>query len=134
MSGLRWLCQWMVLAVGVGLIGGCSNPSSPGVEPEITNATDNFQYQVTDIRGYTHESTYSWQNTGASANVNQAATITHGSAMLILVDGDGAIVYSRSLADNGTFVSAAGVPGLWTIRVNYSDASGTVNFRVQRKT
>jgi hypothetical protein len=38
-------------------------------------------------------------------------------------------VYSRSLSDNGTFTSAAGTTGTWTIRVVFSGTSGTINFR-----
>ena len=129
----KMLCRSMVVIVGVALVAGCgNNPTSPGVQPEITNSVDNFQYQVTGIRNYTHTATYHWQNTGATATVNQATTVTSGSATLVLLDAGGAEVYSRSLAENGTFVSTAGTPGAWTIRVTYSAASATVNFRVQK--
>jgi hypothetical protein len=124
----------MVAVVTVTLVAGCSSPTGPGVQPEITNVTDNFQYQVTKIRNYTHQEMYVWQNTGAMATVNQATTVTGGNAVLVLLDGDGTVVYSRSLADNGTFTSASGVSGSWTIRVTYSSASATVNFRVQKAT
>ena len=134
MSALKWLCQSIAVVISVALVAGCSNPTSPGVQPEITNVADNFQYQVTKIRNYTHEDTYVWHNTGAMATVNQATTVTGGTAMLVLLDADGTVVYSRSLADNGTFTSASGVPGSWTIRVTYSAASATVNFRVQKAT
>jgi len=100
----------------------------------VTNATDDFQYQVTDVRSYTHEDNYTWQNTGGVANVNQSTTITGGSLTLVVLDHDGTQVYSRSLAENGTFVSSAGVPGSWTIRLTYTNASATVNFRVQKAT
>jgi hypothetical protein len=123
----------MVVVVSVVLVAGCGNsPTSPGVQLEITNATDNFQYQVTNVRNYTHETNYVWQNTGTTASVNQATTVTGGSATVVLLDADGTQVYSRSLAENGTFASTVGVAGSWTIRVTYSAASGTVNFRVQK--
>jgi len=41
-------------------------------------------------------------------------------------------VYSRSLADNGTFSSSAGAAGTWTIRVTYSSVDATVNFRADK--
>ena len=53
---------------------------------------------------------------------------------LVITDANGTQVYSRSLSDNGTFVTADGVAGTWTVRVTYNGASGTVNFRVQKKT
>jgi hypothetical protein len=77
---------------------------------------------------------YSWQNTGISANINQSTTVSAGNMTLVITDANGTQVYSRSLADNGTFVTADGVAGTWTIRVTYSSASGTVNFRAQKKT
>ena len=133
MRVLKAVWQTIVVVVSVVLVAGCSSsPTSPGVQPEITNVVDNFQYQVTKVRNYTNEKTYVWQNTGTKANVNQATTVTGGIATLVLLDANGVEVYSRSLTENGTFVSAAGVAGSWTIRVTYSAASGTVNFRVQK--
>ena len=60
---------------------------------------------------------YSWENTGTTATVDQSASIASGSATLVLRDANGVQVYSRSLADKGTFSSTAGTPGTWTVRV-----------------
>jgi hypothetical protein len=133
---MRWelLTRPFVLGLVVWVAGCDSDPVSPGVQPEISNLVDSFQYQVTDIRNYTHTDSYSWHNTGTQANVDQSAAVTAGAASLVLLDADGTQVYSRSLADNGSFTSAAGTTGTWTIRVTYQDASATVNFRVQKTT
>jgi len=40
-------------------------------------------------------------------------------------------MYTRNLMDNGTYASANGASGLWTIRVTLKNTYGTVNFRVQ---
>jgi hypothetical protein len=109
-----------------------SDAAAPGREPEIVNSTDNFQYQISDIESYSGTQTYSWENTGTIATVNQSASIAAGSATLVLRDADGVEVYSRSLADDGTFESAEGAAGTWTVRVVYSDADATVNFRVDK--
>jgi hypothetical protein len=124
----------LMVAACTTLVAGCDSTTSPGVNPEITNVADNFQYQVTGIRIYTHTTDYTWQNTGTTANVNQSAAITGGTATLVILDAVGAQVYSKSLAENGTFVTAAGTAGSWTIRVTYASASATVNFRVQKTT
>ena len=124
----------ILLVVGVALVAACDDTTSPGVQPEISNVVDNFQYQVTDIRNYSHVDNYTWQNTGTTANVNQSTTITGGTATLVILDDDGVQVYSRSLGENGTFVTTAGASGSWTIRVTYAAASATVNFRVQKTT
>ena len=124
----------ILLVVCVALVAACDDTTSPGVQPEISNVVDNFQYQVTDIRNYSHVDNYTWQNTGTTANVNQSTTITGGTATLVILDDDGVQVYSRSLGENGTFVTTAGASGSWTIRVTYAAASATVNFRVQKTT
>lgn len=117
-------------------LAGCGShaPTAPGIQPQIANLTDDFSYQVSNVGNYTGSSPYSWQNTGISANVNQATTVTSGAMMLVITDAVGTQVYARSLSDNGTFVTADGVAGTWTIRVAYNGASGTVNFRAQKKT
>jgi len=120
---------WIALAC---LALACGEATGPGTQPEIANRTDEFQYQVSDVRNYSGTLQYSWQMTGTQANVNQATTVTSGTLQLVILDGAGAQVYSRDLAENGTFQTASGQPGSWIIRVIYGDASGTVNFRTQK--
>jgi hypothetical protein len=120
---------WLLLPVA------CDDePTSPGIQPEIINVADNFQYQVSNVRNYTGTASYTWQNTGIQATVNQATSVTAGTVFLVLLDADGVEVYSRSLAENGTFHTATGVAGAWTIRVSYTGASATVNFRADKTT
>jgi hypothetical protein len=123
------------LLLGLFLLAGCGddNPTSPGRGLEVTNATDNFQYQVTGVRNYTKVVTYMWENTGTAATVNQATTVEGGSVTLVILDADGVQVYSRSLVENGTFETSTGAAGSWAIRLTYSDADATVSFRVQKK-
>ena len=128
--GVRW---WLVAACLT--LAACSDPvTAPGRDPEIINATDNFQYQISDIRGFTGTQVYTWQNSGTTAKVNQAAAISSGSATLVIRDANGTQVYGRSLGDNGTFVSTAGVAGAWTVSVTYASVDATVNFRVDKGT
>lgn len=123
--------RWLV--AGSVILAACSDgTAAPGRSPEIINATDNFQYQISDIQAYSGSQTYSWQNTGTTATINQSASITAGTATLVLRDANGMQVYSRSLADNGTFSSSAGAAGTWTIRVTYSSVDATVNFRADK--
>lgn len=113
---------------------GCGeNATSPQFQPEITNATDNFQFQVTAINNISQTLSYSWSNTGTVANVNQSCSITGGTATLTIQDASGNQVYSRSLSDNGTFVTNTGTTGSWTIQLILSRCSGTLNYRVQKR-
>ena len=58
--------------------------------------------------------------------------MTAGTITLVIRDAAGAEVYNQSLAVNGTLDTVAGTTGTWTIRVQYTNATGTVNFRVQK--
>ena len=120
----------------VGLVAACGDsPTSPGVSPEITNLVDDFAYQVSDVQNYSSTDSYTWQNTGTDASVDHSTTVTSGSAMLVLIDGTGVQVYSRSLDESGSFPTATGAAGNWTIRIVYSSTvSPAVNFRVQKAT
>jgi len=123
---------WRGPALAIALIVGCSSPTDPGVQPQVNNATDNFQYQVSNVKNFTGSRVYTWQVTGTKASVNQATTLTAGTVTLLIRDAAGADVYNQSLAVNGTLDTAAGTTGAWTIRVQYTNATGTVNFRVQK--
>jgi len=123
--------------VMVMLMAGCSKdttPVSPGVEPEIVNSTDNFQFQVTAMLNYSGTLNYTWSNTGAEANVDQSASLVSGAATLRLFDHTGSQVYSRDLTQDGSFASNAGTAGSWTVQVEFTAASGTVNFRADKRT
>ena len=115
------------------LVIGCSdNVIGPENELEFTNETDTFQWQVTALDGVTQTLTYTWPMTGTVADVNQSASPSGGSATLRIQDDAGVEVYSRSLAENGTFQTTQGSAGNWTITVTLQGVSGAVNFRVQR--
>ena len=136
MLSTRQRCAIMVATLLLALpsVQGCgTNPVSPGKDLQVANAADNFQFQVTDLKNYTATYQYAWTNTGTAASANQASAITGGTAVLVIRDNAGAQVYSRSLAENGTFDTTAGITGTWAIIVVTNKASGTLNFRVQKK-
>ena len=133
MTRSHFLVVGLLLTLGACVTAGCSDsPVSPGVNPEVANLTDTFQFQVTSMANYTQTLSYSWQNTGTVANVDQSCAITAGSGTLVLFDANGTQVYSRSLSLGGSMPSAAGVAGTWTIRVSFTSTDGTINFRAQK--
>jgi len=128
-----------LFGIGLGLVlltlGACGGQTlSPKFQPEITNVTDNFQFQATAMTNVSQTLTYTWQNTGTIANVNQASSVTGGSAQVLIRDAQATPVYTSNLANNGTFVTNAGTTGAWTIEVSLSGVNGAVNFRVQKHT
>ncbi len=122
------------LVIAAALIG-CTSSTAPGIQPEIANLTDNFQFQTSSLHGGSGSWSYTWQNTGTTATVNQSCSITGGTATLVVKDSAGIEVYSRNLAENGTFVTTAGTTGAWTIEIVFERVfAAAVNFRVQKQT
>ena len=124
-----------VLAAGaVALLacGDAANTIGPGNQLQVTNAADDFQWQVSNLDGVDQTLRYTWSNTGDSASVNQATALTGGTATITIRDAGGAQVYTRSLTDNGTYPTITGATGAWQITVRLSNAKGTINFRVQK--
>jgi hypothetical protein len=121
----------MLSVVVVYSCGNNNDPMSP-YNPEIINNTNNFEFQITAAENLDHAENYIWRNNGSQATINQSCSITAGRATVFLSDSTGAVLYTGDLTDNGTFQSAAGVAGSWTIRIEFVNLDGTVNFRTQR--
>lgn len=121
------------LAVGCGKSSSPS-PTAPGIQPQVINSADNFQFQVTSVDNQTTALTYYWTNTGTQATINQSCAIASGAVTLTLRDGSGTQVYSQALDQNGTFVSATGKSGTWRVTVAMASASGDLNFRLDKST
>jgi hypothetical protein len=133
--GRRWLAGLVTAAALLVACGSDSNPpTAPGIQPEIINAVDNFQFQVTAVKNYSGTLNYTWTNTGPEADVNQSCAVTSGTVTLALLDGNGQEVYSRDLTQDGSFVSSAGMSGSWRVRVSMWGVNGDLNFRVDKRT
>lgn len=120
-----------ILLLGSLLVGGCGDPLGP-FEPEITNATDNFQLQATGVVGLSSTLTYSWANSGTRATVNHSTTTTAGTADLVIRDAAGTIVYDKDLVPSLNEATGSGTAGTWTLQLRLTNYSGTLNFRVQK--
>ncbi len=128
--------QFLLIPATLGALvlacGSSANIIGPGNQLQVTNAPDDFQFQVTSLANVDQTLRYTWSNTGDSANVNQASAITGGTATLTIRDPGGAVVYQSNLQANGTFHSSKSTTGAWKIEVKLVNADGTVNFRVQK--
>ena len=120
------------------LVAACSSDSTapPGIQPQVTNNTDAFSYQVSAIDNFTGTNTYTWQNTGTVAKITHASDAgPTGTATLTVQDAAGTQVYSGQLLSSGEPLTApAGVAWAWTIKIVYSNYSNTqVNFAVLKQ-
>lgn len=129
---IRFLLISATLGALVLACSGGANIIGPGNQLQITNAPDDFQFQVTGLTNVDQTLRYTWTNTGDSANVNQASAVTGGTATLTVRDPGGVVVYQSNLQANGTFHSSKSTTGAWKIEVKLVNVDGTVNFRVQK--
>jgi hypothetical protein len=129
----RLIC-FLILAASVGCGSDSTSPTAPGVEPEVINDPDAFQFQVTAVDGYTGVLSYSWTNSGVMANVDQSCAVEAGQAIVTLVDSAGKEVYTEDLSVDGSYTSTEGVAGDWQVRVELSAMVGTLNFRAEKAT
>jgi hypothetical protein len=109
-----------------------TNMIGPSNQPEVTNATDSFQFQASNLVRVSQVLTYTWVNTGTQANVNHSGAIADGTAALVIRDAAGTEVYNRSLRETGSFTTGTGTSGDWRIDVRLTRVDGTVNVRVQK--
>ena len=130
--GFRRAIWVLVLALVTVSCGSDSNPIGPANQPEVANLQDNFQFQASNLTGTTQTLTYTWANTGTSANVNQSGTVSSGTATLTIRTPSGVQVYNRDLSETGTFTTGTGTPGNWQIEVRLMNVTGTLNFRAQK--
>lgn len=127
----------LAAALSLAACGG-SDPSpvlSPEYHPEIVNLTDSFSFQLTNVTNGSASLSYGWQNTGTLASIDRSSAITAGLVTLTLRDAANVKVYEGPLNGVGGSVSTApaGTPGLWTIVVDFTGATGTINFRAQKQ-
>ena len=129
---LLWAAVLFVFALA-GCGGSNNNALNPQFQPQVANLPDSFQFQSTGVTGVTQTLHYGWQTSGTAASINQASTLSAGTAQVTVSDVNGKVVYTGNLGSNGTFVSATGAgPGLWSIDVALNNYNGTLNFRVQK--
>lgn len=127
--------RMLALFAALTVMTACSDSTAPLAmfEPEVTNATDSFQLQATNVDGVGTTVQYSWENTGSQASIDHSTTTADGVASLVIRDAVGSIVYERALSPSLNEDSASGETGTWTITVVLSEYSGTLNFRAQKK-
>jgi hypothetical protein len=107
--------------------------TEPQYQMQVINLRNDFTFQAAGLEAFTSDVVYSWESDGTAASVIQSPTLLTGTATLFIADGSGAQVYQRSLGENGTFATTTGVPGTWTVRLKFLEASGTASFRVTKQ-
>lgn len=123
---------FLLLVICVPTLYQCSDDPLAPFQPEVTNATDNFQLQATGVKNRTATLPYDWNNTGSQASVNHSTSTANGTARLIIKDAGDVTVYDKILVPSLNDTTLTGSSGTWKIRLVLSQYSGTLNFRVQK--
>ncbi|HEV7991838.1 MAG TPA: hypothetical protein VGP25_08440 [Gemmatimonadaceae bacterium] len=115
-------------------LGACDSRVStePSYQPQVVNLPNDFAYQASSLVDVTDERVYTWQSDGTAASVSQIPSGLTGTASLFVYDGAGSQVYQHALTDTGTFTTAAGAAGVWSVRVHFEDANGALSFRLKK--
>jgi hypothetical protein len=132
MKHLRQIVPAVLLVVAG--CGGKNMLTDPAFQPQITNQTDSFALQASNLTGVTQTAQWTWQNTGTSATIDHSSAITAGTATLTILDSTGRQLYSAPLTSSGNPNITGGTAGGWIIRVTLTNVRGTLNFRVQKGT
>jgi len=130
---VRRVSSSAALALLLGAAVSCSSSTSlAAFQPQISNASDNFQLQATGVANVTTTLTYSWSNSGTRATINHSTVTTAGSTLLVIRDGAGTTVYSKALSASLNEPTTAGQAGTWSVQLTLTNYSGTLNFRAQK--
>lgn len=111
-----------------------TNLIGPANQLEVTNAVDQFQFQLSDLADVDDVRSYTWENTGTQATIDISEAITGGSVILTITDAEGSLMYQEDVAADSDGTTPVGVAGHWHIEVRLESTTGTFNFRVQKTT
>jgi hypothetical protein len=126
--------RFVMLAAAAALVLACAGDNAIGPNDlQVTNVPDDFEFHASNLATVTQRLTYTWQNSGTTATVDQASAITAGIVTVTIKDGSNIQVYDRDQKNTGSFDTVTGTAGSWNIQVVLSGASGTVSFHIQKK-
>ena len=128
---------------------GCTDPSADNYNVDVKKDDGTCTYPVINFTPATNDgdvtggggdatSTFDWNNTLATAELNMDITAASGGSFQITVkDADGTIVINETLTvgvgdDSRTVCSASGTPGTWTITVTVTDFSGDGSYSLSQ--
>lgn len=124
----------LFLLSGIVIFSSCKKDKSPDPsQPQILNQTDNFTFSVKNMNNVTRVLEYTWVNNGTQASITQATNLQGGTVVLKVYDATNTELYSNSIDNNGSFITASGTPGTWKIKVILTNYSGSVDFTAQKK-
>jgi hypothetical protein len=122
----------LMLLLATATASGCADSVINDLEPvnqeTVTSVADSFSYIATDLKNVTDRVTYGWVNSQERLTLVHQSFLPHGYGLLVILDAAGFVVDSTLLEYDLTTESRAGVPGLWTVILIYTNAWGRAQF------
>jgi len=125
----RWLALGVLLA---GAAGACASDPTRGVQIEVRNDTDNFQFHATALSQGSDLRSYTWQNSGTRATLDVTIQGSAGSVHLEVRDGANSVVYNADLPATLVTPTAVGIAGGWRVTVSMTGFTGTIALLVTK--
>jgi hypothetical protein len=121
----------VLLAAGL-LAAGCASTRSVSRDLAVTREPDQFRVRIGSLENFTDMLEYDWTSSGSIVAVSQACDLRGGEGHFEIRDPTGLVIHSRSLRTSGTFLTAAGQPGVWKMRIDLMKATGSVDLTVRK--
>lgn len=125
------MALFVILALVLLLPGCAASTRSVAKDLTVMNEPQEFSLHIGAIENFSQRLRYQWGNAGTKATVRQASSIKDGIARIEVRDGRGIIVHTKSLAEQGSFITGEGRPGIWRISVILDRATGSVTVAVR---
>ena len=111
---------------------GCADSVINVIQPEndraISVVGDSLAYIVSNLENVSQVDTFTWNNPDERSTIYHQSFLPHGYALMVMFDAAGIVVDSTLLEYNLVTQSRAGVPGVWTVLLIYSNAWGRAQF------
>jgi len=111
---------------------GSSNALAPQYQPQVVNTPNvAFSFQATGLQNVTDVLNYTWSASSGSIIIHPATATTSGTITLTVKDAAGAVIYNGTVPATGDITPPAGSGGAWSVRITFSNYTGTTNFALQ---
>jgi hypothetical protein len=109
----------------------CADSTIKTLGSENAAVTDNAQgalrYQAFDLDNVHDEVTIAWSNPQGRASIAHRSLVHHGQVVVTVLDALGQELYSTPVEFELDNQTRGGVPGTWTVRLEFFGARGRVD-------
>lgn len=97
----------------------------------VGNTPDSFGYSMS-AGNKTKQESYDWSNGASRAVIGISGSVQEGSLRITLSDSAGLVVYDHTFTgtDSQGIYSQRGVPGSWTIDLEFEDYTGSLSLGI----